>query len=94
MMTAFLPKASSPTSPFKEQGMRNSASRKHGNDESVEIVLLKGPGSPTSTSGLVLCDDPGRSPEGSYHLVTMSSSEDTEDPYDELVGLQYLPEDE
>lgn len=74
--------------------MRNSTSRKHDNDESVEIILLKGPGSPTSTSGLVLCDDQSRSSEESYHLVTISSSEDTEDNCDELVGLQYLPEDE
>ena len=75
--------------------MRNSTSRnKHDNDESVEIVLLKGPGSPTSTQGLVLCDDPGQSPKTPYHVVTISSSEDTEDPCDELVGLQYLPDDE
>ena len=95
MMTALMSKISSPRSPFKEHAIRNNGtSNKHDNDESVEIVLLKGPCSPRSTQGLVLCDDPGQSPQTPYHLVTISSSEDTEDPCDELVGLQYLPDDE
>ena len=73
--------------------MRGNMFNRQDNAESVEVILLKEPSSPTSTTGLVLMEDPMRSSKGSYHLVTISSSEDTVDIEDELVGLQYLPED-
>ena len=74
--------------------MRDSKFYRQDGAESVEVILLKEPSSPTSTVGLVLLEDPIRPSKGSYHLITISSSEDTEDAEDELVGLKFLPEDE
>lgn len=79
---------------IKENEMRETMFHRHDGAESVEIILLKEPSSPTTTVGLVLLEDPIRLFKGTYHLVTLSSSEDTEDAEDELVGLQYLSEDE
>ncbi|KAI2506066.1 hypothetical protein MHU86_8387 [Fragilaria crotonensis] len=76
-----------------QHARRGNMFHRQDDTESVEVILLKEPSSPTSTTGLVLMEDPMRPSKGSYHLVTISSSEDTEDVEDELVGLQFLPED-
>ena len=79
---------SSPTSSLTRTTDYDCMSHRH-DDESVEVVMMREPGSPTSTGNMVFLEDPTRASKVSYQIIALSYSEGTKVAGDDLVGLQY-----